>query len=107
MYLSYKTQEKAKEMRVKMDMGQLKNWAVVYEINNGNYLGFEKDSNVTRVFEDIKSMGGVVHIIVSKDSKRYCCQTKFTKKELGTWCVDSSGYVGKDGGCSINNITCE
>ncbi len=107
LYISYKTQENAKQMRVKMDMSQLKNWAEIYEVNNGNYLGLENDSNVLRVFKDIESMGGNTHIVVNSDSIKYCCQTKFTKKELGVWCVDSSGYMGKDGGCDINNISCE
>jgi len=107
LYISYKTQENARQMRVKMDMSQLKNWAEIYEVNNGNYLGLENDSNVLRSFEDIELMGGYTHIVVSSDSIKYCCQTRFAKKALGTWCVDSSGYMGKDGGCDINNISCE
>jgi hypothetical protein len=107
LYISYKTQENAKQMRIKMDMSQLKNWAEIYEVNSGNYFGLDNDSNVDGVFKDIESMGGSAHIIVSSDSIKYCCQTRFIKKELGTWCVDSSGYMGKDGGCDINNISCK
>jgi hypothetical protein len=107
LYLSYKAQEKAKEMRIIMDMGQLKNWAMVYSIKNGDYADFENSSEIKRVFDDIKSMDGDANIIVSSDSQRYCSQVNFINKKLGTWCVDFSGYVGKDGVCSQNNISCE
>lgn len=107
LYLSYKAQEKAKEMRVKMDMSQVRNWAQVYEINNQTYRNFEKDSELIKVFKDINSMGGVADIFISKDSSKYCCQVQFTNKSLGTWCVDDSGYVGANGQCEKNNIKCE
>jgi hypothetical protein len=107
MYLSYKAQEKAKEVRVKMDMSQLKNWAMVYELENSNYAGFENNSEIKRVFNDIESMNGTAYIFISDDFKKYCYQTNFSNKKLGTWCVDYSGYVGKKGNCKQNNISCE
>jgi len=106
LYISYKTQERAKEIRIKMDMSQLKNWAEIYEIKNGSYIGLENDLEVKKVFEDIESMGGVPNIFVSNDANEYCCQTEF-KKKLGVWCLDSSSYLGRDGGCNVNNISCE
>jgi len=106
MYISYKTQENAKEMRIKMDMRQLKNWAIIYKINNDNYLNLEKDSEVSKVFKDIQSMGGNAYMVVSGDANKYCCQANFERKG-GVWCMDSSGYIGKDDKCSSVNISCE
>lgn len=107
LYLSYKAQEKAKEMRVKMDMSQVSNWAQVYKINNQDYFGFDQDIELQRVFKDIASMDGTANIFISKDSKKYCCQVQFENKNLGTWCVDDSGHAGANGQCEKNNIKCE
>ena len=107
LFLSYKAQEKAKEMRVRMDMSQLKNWAQVYQLNNQDYAGFDNDVEIKRVFVDIKSMDGVANIFISRDSSRYCCQVSFSDKKMGTWCVDDSGYVGADGKCNKSNVKCK
>lgn len=107
LYFSMRTQGKAKEIVVKMDMDQLKNWAEVYKIQNGSYTGLEDDSEIEKVFENIKSMGGNPRMIINRNSSKYCCQTEFIKKDLGTWCVDYSGYVGKDSNCNLNNISCK
>jgi hypothetical protein len=103
--LSYKAQEKAKEMRVKMDMSQLRNWAEVYELNNQDYAGLENDLEIQRVFKSIESMGGVASIFVSSDSKKYCSQANFSNKKLGTWCVDDSGNVQAGERCE--GVRCE
>jgi len=106
-YLSYKTQEKAKEMRVKMEMGQLRNWAMIYELENKDYDGLDNNVEIKKVFESIKSMGGNAYIFVSADHKRYCCQTNFLNKSLGSWCVDYTGNIGRDGNCDKNNVQCK
>ena len=107
MYLSYKTQQNAKVMRVKMDMNQLKNWTKIYEIENINYAGLEDDAEIKRVFEDIKSMGGLSVIFISEDNTKFCCRTNFSNTKLKTWCIDSLGHVGDDGKCTINHIQCD
>jgi len=107
MYLSYKTESDARKMRVRMDMGQLKNWAILYSIEHGDYAGIEDEPEIKRVFTDIKAMGGYAFIFASKDNKKYCCQTNFLNKELGSWCVDHTGSVGGNGKCDINNVQCK
>jgi len=107
LYLSYRTQENAKVIRVKMDMNQLNNWAKIYEVQNNDYIGFDNSKDVKRVFKDIESMGGVAHIFISKDGEKYCCKTEFLNKKLGTWCIDNFGSVGGDGKCSANYVQCE
>ncbi|MCK9445884.1 hypothetical protein M0Q50_03230 [bacterium] len=106
-YVSYKTQTMAKEMRVRMDMGQLKNWAIIYKLEHNDYDGFKNDPEITRVFNDIKLMGGEAYIFVSNDAKKYCCQTNFIDKSFGSWCVDYTGNVGSNGKCGKNNIQCK
>jgi len=106
-YIAHKTEIRARIIRVKMDMGQLKNWAMVYELEHSNYNGLDKDLEINRVFNDIKSMGGNAYIWVSKDNKKYCCQTSFSDKNLGSWCVDYTGSVGSNGKCDKNNIQCK
>ena len=107
MYLSYKTQQNAKVMRVKMDMNQLKNWTKIYEIENSNYFGLDDDAEIKRVFEDIKVMGGLAVIFISEDNESFCCRTNFSNTRLGSWCIDSSGHVGDDGKCTANHIQCD
>ena len=106
-YIAHKTEMRAKEMRVKMDMGQLKNWTTIYLINNNSYKGLDKDSEINRVFNDIEAMGGNVDIWVSKDTRRYCCQANFSNKEFESWCVDYTGNVRNDKKCDLNNIQCK
>lgn len=107
LYLSYKAQGKAKQVRVKMEMGQLKNWGMIYQIENGSYNGLSNDPEIKKVFNDIKSMGGDAYIFISKDSKRYCCQANFLEKELGSWCVDHTGSLQSNGKCDASNIKCK
>ena len=105
LYLAYKAQENAREVMVKMDMSQLMNWAEVYELNNRDYAGLENDLEIQRVFKSIESIGGVANIFVSSDSKKYCCQARFSSKKLGTWCVDDFGGVQAKKRCS--SVRCE
>jgi fructose-1,6-bisphosphatase len=106
-FISYKTQMKAQEIRIKMDMGQIKNWATIYQLNNNNYYGLDRDSEINRVFEDIKLMDGDAHLFISKDFRKYCCQTNFLDKKLGKWCVDYSGNIGINGECDKVNTRCK
>lgn len=107
LYVSYKTQQNAKIMRIKMDMNQLRNWAEVYKIENSSYTGLENNVEIKRVFEDIKTMEGVAAIFVSADGKSFCCRTNFSNSRLGSWCIDNYGRVGDDGKCTTNHIQCE
>jgi hypothetical protein len=102
--LFWQTQEQAKNIRITMDMKQLKNWSEVYRIENKNYKGFEKNPDLNRFFEDIKSMEGEARIFVSNDYNAYCARVLFKK---GSFCVDNLGYSGKDNGiCSPGATKC-
>jgi hypothetical protein len=99
---SLAVQEQAKNMRIKMDMGQIRNWAEVYKLENKTYWGFEKDVDLERALADIKAMEGNAEIFVKGNS--YCVKVFFKK---GSFCVDSSGYIGKDNGiCSDKVVNC-
>lgn len=100
--ISFVIQEDAKNMRIKLDMGQLRNWAEVYRLENKNYKGFEIDPDIERAIKDIKDMSGSVHIFVGKKYDSYCVKAVFRK---GSFCVDDSGYVGKDGGVCSPHVT--
>jgi len=91
-------EEDARNTRIRMDMNQLKNWAEVYRLTNKSYEGFENDLDLFRVFEDVKSMGGEIKIFVNENDDSYCSRVFFRK---GSFCIDDSGYTGKDyGNCS-------
>jgi hypothetical protein len=94
-------------MRVKMNMNQLKNWAKIYEVENGDFIGFDNNRDVLIIFKDTESMGGIAHIFISKDGKEFCCKTEFLDKKIGTWCVDNAGNIGDDGKCSAEYAQCE
>lgn len=103
--IAFNLEEQAKNTRIKMDMGQLMNWAQVYEVQNKSFKGFEVDPNLSQFFKDIESMNGKVNIFVSQDYKEYCSKVFFKK---GSFCIDSFGYSGKDKGvCSIENTKCD
>lgn len=102
--IAFNVRERAMDMRIKMDMGQLKNWAEVYRLTNKSYKGFENDPDLYRFFEDIKSMNGEARIFIGKNHDSYC-STVFFKK--GSFCIDDSGYTGRDNGiCSFENTRC-
>ena len=98
-------EEDARNARIRMDMGQIRNWAEVYELENKTYEGLENDRELKRSFEDIGSMGGAVSVFVGEQHDSYCARVFFRK---GSFCVDSSGYAGKDkGNCSSSRARCD
>ena len=102
--VAFNIEEDARNIRIRMDMNQLKNWAEVYRLTNKSYQGFENDPDLSRVFEDIKSMKGEVNIFVSENNDSYCSRVFFRK---GSFCIDDSGYTGKDdGNCSSTFAKC-
>lgn len=98
-------EEDARNARIRMDMGQIRNWAEVYKLNNKTYEGLGDDPDLKRSFEDIGSMGGTVSVFVGEQHGSYCARVFFRK---GSFCVDSSGYAGKDKGiCSPATANCD
>lgn len=104
-FFCMKVEGEARNMRIRMDMGQIRNWAEVYKMENKNYKEFGSDPDLDRAFEDIRSMGGDVSIFVGKDDNSYCARVFFDK---GSFCVDNSGYMGRDSGkCSSEKTRCD
>jgi len=103
--IGYRMEEKARDMRIKMDMGQLKNWAEVYRLTNKSYEGFENDPDLARFFEDIEAMGGEVNIFIGENNDSYCAEVFFRKC---SYCIDNSGYMTEDNGvCSSETPRCD
>ncbi len=100
--ISFAVQEDARNMRIKMDMEQLRNWGEVYHLENKSYRGMENDDNIKKVFADIKEMKGATSIFVGKDHNSYCVKAIFRK---GSWCVDNTGHAGKDDGVCSQYVT--
>lgn len=98
-------EEDARNARIRMDMGQIRNWAEVYELKNKTYEGLGDNPELKRSFNDIGSMGGSVSVFVGEQHDSYCARVFFRK---GSFCVDSSGYAGKDRGiCSSAMTNCD
>jgi len=98
-------EREARNTRIRMDMGQIRNWAEVYELKNKTYEGFENDSELARAMEDIRSMGGEASVFVAEDHGSYCVKVIFKE---GSFCIDSRGYIGKDAGrCSSIETRCD
>lgn len=103
--VAFNLEETAKDMRIKMDMGQLKNWAEVYRLENKSYEGFEKDPDLYRFFEDIGEMDGEVKIFINQNHESYCSRVFFKR---GSFCIDNNGYFGEDKGiCSSEYTKCD
>jgi hypothetical protein len=85
------------------DMGNLKNWAEIYELKNGTYAGLGEDADIRRMISDIKAQGG--NCVLSENSKDYCARTVFKEIKERDWCIDSAGYSGK-GLCSAGTFNC-
>lgn len=101
-YCSYLTQKGAKVAMIKMDASQLRNWAQIYRLNNGSYIGLENDYEFSRVIEGAKRMNGEAVVYTSADS--YCSVLSLERE---SFCTDSSGFVGKDEGvCSPDSVKC-
>jgi len=95
-------QEDARNVRIKMDMGQMRDWAEVYSIENNDYKGLGTDPDIERFLGDIKDMKGNVNIFVGKNYNSYCAIVSFKK---GSFCVDASGYIGRDRGICSPHVT--
>lgn len=103
--IGFRLDQQARDMRIKMDMGQLKNWAEVYRLTNKSYEGFENDPDLARFFDDIESMGGEVDIFIGENNDSYCARVFFRKC---SYCIDNSGYMTEDSGvCSSETPHCD
>lgn len=98
-------QEDTKNMRIRMDMNQLKLWAETHGLQRGNYEELESNKEVQKVIDDIGSAGGNCSLFVSSNYFKYCAETSFANIKMSKWCADSSGYVGK-GICSQESYRC-
>jgi hypothetical protein len=102
--ISFSMQESAKNVRIIMGMGQIRNWAEVHRLDNKNYKGFEDNPELKRALKDIEDMGGKAYVFVAGNYNSYCIKVYFKK---GSSCVDDSGYIGKDNGvCSSRIARC-
>lgn len=103
--VGFRLEQQARDMRIKMDMGQLKNWAEVYRLTNKSYEGFENDPDLARFFDDIESMGGEVEIFIGENNDSYCARVFFSNS---SFCIDDSGYITEDNGvCSSETSHCD
>ncbi|MFA5714503.1 MAG: hypothetical protein WC998_02020 [Candidatus Paceibacterota bacterium] len=100
--ISFSVQESARNVRIMMDMRQIRDWAEVHQLGNKNYKGFEDNSELKRVFKDIEDMGGKAYIFVAGNYNSYCIKVDFKK---GSRCIDNSGYIGKDNRVCSSYIT--
>lgn len=101
-YCCYLTQENAKVAVVKMNAGQIRNWAQIYHLNNKSYLGLQDDYEIGRVLSGVREMNGEATIFADNDS--YCAVLSFKR---ASFCVDNMGFVGEDdGACSQQSIKC-
>ena len=101
-FVSLFIMEDARNARIKMDMSSLKNWAQVYQMEEGDYRGLEMSRELNVFFEDIKSMKGEVKVFVGQNYESYCTRVIFKK---GSLCVDNSGQMGKDKGICSSSVT--
>jgi hypothetical protein len=98
-------QENAKNVRIQMDMNQLKLWGESYGIQRNSYKGLDENKEMQSVVNDINSAGGNCFIYINKSFDKYCSETSLSNVKLGKWCVDSAGYVGR-GSCSRESYKC-
>ena len=88
----------AKNSIIRMDMSTLRNWAEVYKVKNGDYGGRNGFEDIQRVVEDIEKQGGLCRIF--EGGNHYCAVASLNDAK-GYWCVDDTGYIGRDySGCT-------
>ncbi len=102
--------EKANNAAIKSSMTQIRTVAESYYLDDNNtYVGLnsgdveEYESLVT----GITGNGGTI----PADGEQfgvtdYCVEADLAGTDTGSWCVDSTGYVGSNDGCDGTNYTC-
>lgn len=83
---------------IQQNMESAKNWAMIYKIKNGDYVGLEKNVEMVRKNKDLKELGTDFVIYTDSAGKSYCAKASligFGKNKI--YCVDSFGYSGIDG----------
>ncbi len=79
----------ANDAVIRIDMNDLRNWAKVYELNNGNYVGLKDSRDIKRTEDNIKLQGS--NLFLFENATDYCAKSKLRN---GFWCIDDSGYAG-------------
>lgn len=83
------------ENKVKSDLRQLEAWAQVYKIKSGTFQDFENDVEIRMIKIDIAAMTGKnIEMYFSDNYESFCAKAITSKKN--TYCVDDSGYLGKE-----------
>ncbi len=92
----------ARDAVIRIELNELRNWANIYELKNGNYGGLNDDKEIKRIEADIKLQGGSLSLFENKTD--YCAKSKLRS---GFWCVDDSGYGGSRADrCSAGTVKC-
>jgi type IV pilus assembly protein PilA len=96
---------KAKDVRITADMGQIRTTAEIVYSNAGSvgsYAGILTDADITTLRADITAQGGTSFVIPTAPTTSYCASVKLNN--LKYWCVDSalhsSQYDTAPAGCT-------
>ena len=102
----YQLRISANNAIIQQNMESVKNWAMIYKIKKGDYVGLEKNVEIVRKKKDLKDLGTSFAIHIDSAGKSYCATTNllgFSKNKI--YCVDSFGYSGIDGQTCDNSAT--
>ena len=81
---------KAKDVRITVDMGQIRTTAEIVYSNSGStsYAGITTDADIATLRADALVQGGTSFIMPTAPTTSYCAYVKLNG--AGYWCVDSA-----------------
>jgi hypothetical protein len=91
------------ENKVKYDLRQIEAWAQVYKMKSGTFQDFENDVEIRMLKIDIAAMTGKnIEMHFSEGYQNFCVKANTNKNN--TYCVDDSGYLGKENEGCVDGI---
>jgi prepilin-type N-terminal cleavage/methylation domain-containing protein len=98
---------KATDAAIKADMTQIRTAAEDWYLNGSTYTGLGTFANYVTLRTDIEAKNGTANAVVEQISAlAYCVQSALVTAAAGSWCVDSTGYVGIIANCEGINYNC-
>ena len=96
------TTTKANDARIKADLDSIRTQMELSKIDNVSYHYSNPSTVCADLIADIESNNGAVTYYF--DDTAYCVFSSLGGG--GSWCVDSTGYVGSTAACDSGNNTC-
>lgn len=97
--------DKARDAALKAYIAQIGTKEAEYYSSSNTYATASGTSDFVTLSTAISSQGGLLNLNTSGTA--FCAQTVLISTGAGSWCVDSTGYVGAIANCAVGHDACQ